>query len=100
MPQPRQASVSAAAGYEWRLFAETEAHLYRRALLAPDLYWPPMLLAWCEEVRQDPLGHERTAIGAERIAAPSAAIRCARCGGLLRDANAAARGEGVRGGQA
>ncbi|WP_410659496.1 hypothetical protein [Amycolatopsis sp. lyj-112] len=92
--------MSRAAGYEWRLFAETEAHLYRRALLDPDLYWPPMLLAWCEEERQEPLGHERTAISADRIAAPSATVRCPRCSGLLLDANAVARGErGVRGGQ-
>lgn len=96
VPQSRQASLSQAAGYEWRLFAETEAHLYRRALLAPNLYWPPMLLAWCEEDEQNPRGHERTAIGVDRIAAPSTSLRCPRCNGQLLNANAVARGEGVR----
>ncbi|MGW4129511.1 hypothetical protein [Amycolatopsis japonica] len=101
VPSPRAASLSRAAGYEWRGFLlSREAHLYRREQLAPGVDWPPMLLPWCEENRPEPRRHERGSISRDRIAAPAANARCPLCRGLLLTANAAARGERVSSGQA
>lgn len=92
VPSPRGGSLSRAAGYEWRGFLlSAEAHLYRRAQLAPDVLWPPMLLPWCEENRPEPRRHERGSISRNRIAAPTVAVRCTLCHDLLLAANAEAR---------
>jgi hypothetical protein len=91
VPQPRRASLSRAAAYEWRLFLGAEAHLYLREQMAPDVDWPPMLRPWCEENRPGFRRHERSAIGAERLLSPPLAIRCEECGHRKRAANAEAR---------
>ncbi|MFC9252436.1 hypothetical protein [Amycolatopsis thailandensis] len=89
---PRRGSLSRAAGYEWRGFLYgAVAHLYRRAQLAPDADWPPMLLPWCEENRPEPRRHERGSISRNRVSAPSTKTRCPLCRDLLIAAKAEAR---------